>query len=142
MKRMDPKTALKSLGVQAGGHLSPCPDMPNCVCSYGAESGRHFITPIKVGHHQVHQVMSVVKSICSSWPRGHIAAQTTNYLHLVVTTPLMKLSDDVEFFIDSEQGLLHLRSASRLGHWDLGVNRRRMNQMVSVIQQKLSNINQ
>ena len=48
------------------------------------------------------------------------------YWHVQFTTQLLRFIDDVEFYFDESQSLIHVRSASRKGYWDLGVNRRRV----------------
>ena len=55
-----------------------------------------------------------------------IITQDVLYWHVEFTTQLFRFIDDVEFYFDESQSLIHLRSASRQGYWDLGVNRRRV----------------
>ncbi|RME32632.1 MAG: DUF1499 domain-containing protein, partial [Gammaproteobacteria bacterium] len=56
---------------------------------------------------------------------GRILRDEGDYLHAIFTTPLFRFTDDLECRLDRQAGLIHLRSASRVGHWDLGANRRR-----------------
>ena len=55
-----------------------------------------------------------------------ILTQDVLYWHVEFTTQLLRFIDDVEFYFDGSQSLIHMRSASRQGYWDLGVNRRRL----------------
>jgi uncharacterized protein (DUF1499 family) len=50
----------------------------------------------------------------------------SGYLYAQSTTPLMRFTDDLEFWLDAEKGVIHVRSASRLGESDLGANRQRV----------------
>ena len=51
---------------------------------------------------------------------------TPNYLHAEFQSVLFKFVDDVEFVYEDASGMIHIRSASRVGYWDFGVNRRRV----------------
>jgi uncharacterized protein (DUF1499 family) len=55
-----------------------------------------------------------------------IVPQRPDYARAECTTPVLKFTDDVEFLVDAQKGLIHFRSASRLGRKDFGVNRARM----------------
>ena len=57
--------------------------------------------------------------------RSRIITASPDYLHAEFRT-ILGFVDDVELYIDDEQHLIHMRSASRLGYWDFGVNRRRL----------------
>jgi uncharacterized protein (DUF1499 family) len=57
--------------------------------------------------------------------RTTLVRETPDYLHVEFRT-LLGFVDDVEFYLDESQNVIHLRSASRIGYWDLGVNRKRM----------------
>lgn len=59
-------------------------------------------------------------------PRTRIVKEDGVYLHAEVRSFLFRFVDDLEFLIDTEQSLIHMRSASRTGYSDLGVNRRRV----------------
>jgi uncharacterized protein (DUF1499 family) len=70
--------------------------------------------------------MDRVRQVVLSLPGARIEAATDTYLHARVRTPLFRFVDDLEILLDSEAGLVHVRSASRIGDWDLGANRRRV----------------
>lgn len=104
--------------------LAPCPDSPNCVSSQAADAGHH-IEPIAFSG-SPEAALARIKAIVASFPRTTIIAETGNYLHVEYCSALFRFVDDMEFLIDAEAGQIHFRSASRAGHGDLGVNRRRM----------------
>jgi uncharacterized protein (DUF1499 family) len=59
-------------------------------------------------------------------PRARVVEVNDVYLRVEFTTLVFRFVDDVEFLIDPDAKLVHFRSASRVGHSDLGTNRRRM----------------
>jgi uncharacterized protein (DUF1499 family) len=103
--------------------LAPCPGSPNCVSSQ-AQGGYHAISPITYSG-SVEGVLERLKAVLQKMKRSRIIASSPDYLHAEFRT-LLGFVDDVEFYIDQEQHLIHTRSASRIGYWDLGVNRRRL----------------
>jgi uncharacterized protein (DUF1499 family) len=58
--------------------------------------------------------------------RTRIVERRAGYLHAEVTTALLHFTDDVEFLADEAAGVIHVRSAARVGWSDLGTNRRRV----------------
>lgn len=104
--------------------LSDCPSSPNCVSSQ-ARDPQHRIPPLKISG-PPDEVMVRVRQIVLSLPGARIEEAADTYLHARVRTPLFRFVDDLEILLDSENGLVHVRSASRIGGWDLGANRRRV----------------
>ncbi len=70
--------------------------------------------------------MAKLKGVIQSLPRTKIIAETDNYLYAEFTSAMMGFVDDVEFYVDEAAKVIHVRSASRLGQSDLGVNRKRV----------------
>lgn len=118
-------TRPKDLGVKEG-KLKSCPSTPNCVCSQGSVSDtQHYIEPLNYdGTPQ--EAMAKLKQVIQSQERTEIIEETSNYIYAEFTTKLMGFVDDVEFFLDEGAKVIHVRSASRLGKSDLGVNRQRV----------------
>lgn len=115
--------APKSLGV-ANGRLRPCPASPNCVCSCDAEPG-HAIPPLRFAGSAEHAFQRLRK-VLVAMPRTRIRRDEAAYLHAECRSLVFRFVDDVEFLLDADAGIIHVRSASRLGYSDLGVNRRRV----------------
>lgn len=115
-----------NLGVQ-DGKLADCPLSPNCVCTQ-ATADSHKMEPIPFTGEPT-EVLERLKSAIGSLPRAKIVEESENYVRAEFTTALMRFVDDVELFVDDEAKLVHFRSASRIGHSDLGVNRQRMEQL-------------
>ena len=70
--------------------------------------------------------MSNLKAVVQGMERTEIITESSDYLYAEFTTPLMGYVDDVEFYLDRNAGVIHVRSASRLGQSDLGLNRKRV----------------
>ena len=113
----------ENLGIN-NGRLTPCPDSPNCVSTQTTDDG-HSIPPIRyVGETAVaHQRLL---SILQADAQFTIISQTPTYIHAEAQTAVWQFIDDVEFFFDEADSLIHFRSASRLGYGDGGTNRQRM----------------
>ncbi len=82
------------------------------------------------------QVIERVAQVLSSYPRVRIVQQRADYLHATFTSRIFRFVDDTEFYADRQTNLLHFRSASRLGYTDMGVNRKRMQQLTQRLQQE------
>lgn len=110
-----------NLGVH-GGRLATCPGKPNSVSSQASDD-KHRISPLSFrGDPEV--AMSKLKAVVAATPRTRIIESRPDYLYAECATPLMGFVDDVEFYCDGK--VVHVRSASRLGYSDLGVNRKRV----------------
>ncbi len=72
--------------------------------------------------------------VVESLPGAKIVERRDDYLYAQFTTALMRFVDDVEFWFDPTAGVVQVRSASRLGEKDFGVNRAR----VEAIRERLS----
>ena len=113
----------KGLGAD-NGSLSPCPDKPNCVCSEAADE-RHAIAPLSL-HDTTTQSLDQLADIVAHMAGARVVARDENYLRAEFTSRLFRFVDDVEFYVPPDATSVHVRSASRLGHSDLGVNRQRV----------------
>lgn len=106
------------------GRLRACPSSPNCVCSQDADA-EHSIPALKYTGDAAaawKQLQMVIRDL----PRTKIVSVDDSYLHVEFTTALLRFVDDVEFLLDRGSSTIHVRSASRVGHSDLGTNRRRI----------------
>ena len=110
-----------NLGVR-DGRLAPCPNKPNCVSSQDTD-GRHAIAPFG-GEGDPLATLAKLKSIVERLPRTSVVESRADYLRCEFTSRLLGFVDDVEFH--ARDGVIHVRSASRLGYSDLGVNRKRI----------------
>ncbi len=120
---------MPKLGIE-NGQLMECPTTPNCVHSQAIDK-EHFIEPIHITGTPLEakkHILNILKELKSS----KIKIVEDNYLRAEFTSSVFRFVDDVEFYFPdtgSEQGIIHVRSASRIGHSDLGVNRKRIEQI-------------
>lgn len=104
--------------------LAACPSSPNCVSSFAIESDlQHFIPPIAFENTQdIQQKIAALNELTGF----KLIEQRDNYFYFECTSLIMRFTDDLEFLITPEQKIIHVRSASRIGHSDLGANRSRV----------------
>jgi uncharacterized protein (DUF1499 family) len=115
--------------------LSPCPSSPNCVSTQAQDEG-HAIEPIRYRKSRA-EAKEALKEVIRSMPRTKLVEEDETYLHYEIMSLLFRFVDDVEFLLDDEAKTIHFRSASRTGYGDLGVNRKRMEQVRSLVEGKL-----
>lgn len=120
---MDIKTSKKPIGI-IDGKFHPCPKSPNCVSTQSTDE-KHRMEPIQYSS-TVDEAKGKIKNIITSFKRTKLITETENYLHFEFRTATFKFVDDVEFYLDDKEKLIHFRSAARLGWSDMGVNRKRM----------------
>ena len=120
-----------NLGVK-DGKFAPCPTSPNCVSTQADDEG-HKILPMDFTGSAA-EAMAKLKQAIATLPRTHIVTESPVYLHVECTSMLFRFVDDVEFWIDEANHVIHFRSASRVGHSDLGVNRARMESIRAALQ--------
>lgn len=120
-----------SLGVN-NGHLAACPASPNCAVSQDADA-KHAIAPIAY-HVDRDKARETLLKVLTVVPRTEVIEQTDNYIHALSKSRIFKFVDDVEFYFPTNESVIHMRSASRIGDSDLGVNRRRLEQIRLALQ--------
>jgi uncharacterized protein (DUF1499 family) len=114
------------IGLRPDG-LAPCPGSPNCVSSQ-AEDEKHRIEPLAYpGSRQAAQ--EKIKALIAGMERTTIIADRADYMHVEFRSRWFKFVDDVEFWFPEDAALIHLRSASRVGYSDMGVNRKRVDRI-------------
>lgn len=113
----------ETLGLTNGG-LAPCPATPNCVSS-AATDPQHTIRPFVLDR-PVTAAKEELRQAAARLPRATLITDRGNYLHYEFRSLVFRFVDDVEFHLDEATKLIQVRSASRVGHSDLGVNRRRV----------------
>jgi uncharacterized protein (DUF1499 family) len=115
------------------GRLARPKSTPNCVSSQAdAADTEHYIAPIPYKG----DAMAAVRKAVEGMTDATVIRQDGAYLYAEYRTKLMRFVDDVEFFYDDKAGLIHVRSASRLGRRDFGVNRARVESLRARIEGK------
>lgn len=115
--------------------LPPCPSSPNCVSTQATDEG-HAIAPYRYRKSRA-EAKEALKNIVQAMSRTKLVEEDESYLHYEFTSLLLRFVDDVEFLFDDEAKTIHFRSASRVGYGDLGVNRKRMEEIRSLVGDKL-----
>ncbi|HSA78911.1 MAG TPA: DUF1499 domain-containing protein [Nitrospirota bacterium] len=112
-----------NLGV-SDGRLAPCPSSPNCVSSQSTDN-EHAVEPFLYSS-STPEAIAGLRKIILQMKRTKIVSETNNYLHAEFASAIWRFVDDVEFSFDDHAKLIQVRSASRLGYSDFGVNRKRV----------------
>ena len=112
-----------NLGVR-DGRLAPCPASPNCVSSDAAD-GDHAVEPLRLAL-PAEKAWRAIREAVAALPRTAFVTETDDYLHAECQSALLGFVDDLELHLRPTEGIVAVRSASRLGHSDLGVNRKRV----------------
>jgi uncharacterized protein (DUF1499 family) len=128
-KSYSAQDAVPSIGV-VDGKLVACPDKPNCVSSYASDE-RHKMDAWPLNESPA-DMMARLNEIFIHY-EVEVVSQTTTYVHAVYHSSLFNYPDDVEFYIDAEEKKIHFRSASRVGHSDLGANRKRIQEIKNIV---------
>lgn len=114
-----------NLGV-TDGRLAPCRRTPNCVSSQADPADAvHYIEPIPFKGDAAAAIAAARKAV-ESMQRATVIRAEPGYLYAEFRSKLIGFVDDVEFAFDDRAGLLHVRSSSRIGRRDFGVNRARV----------------
>ena len=114
------------LGV-GDGRLTPCPSSPNCVSSRSADA-RHRVEPLSLAGN-VDAGWLALKQQVAALPRTRIVEQSPLYVRAECRSALFGFVDDLELLLEPESGRAQVRSASRTGYGDMGVNRRRIEEL-------------
>ena len=108
--------------------IPPCPDSPNCVSSVPGTDSEHFVEPLYYSG-TIGEAKARLLGIIRTMPRTRILRDDSYYLRVECTSFLFRFVDDLEFWFDTEEPRIDVRSASRVGHSDFGVNRKRVEEI-------------
>lgn len=107
------------------GRFPSCPSRPSCVSSAALDEV-HRIAPLTYsGDGDAAAARARLESVVSALPDTRILRATPEYLHVLFLTPRLRFHDDVELLVQPG-GLIQVRSISRFGYRDRGVNRARV----------------
>ncbi|AMO69104.1 DUF1499 domain-containing protein [Zhongshania aliphaticivorans] len=106
---------------QASTQFAPCPSAPHCVSSLATDS-KH-IAAISVNSAQEWQRL---QTTLLAMPRTEAVERQAQYLHAVSHSAIMRYKDDIELRYSPNENRVDVRSASRIGYYDFGVNRKRI----------------
>jgi len=107
--------------------LAPCPNSPNCV-STEADDPSKRMEPIPFTG-PADAVADRLAKVVERMAGGKVVAREGDRLRVEFTSGLFRFVDDVDLVVDRQAGVVRFRSASRVGYWDMGANRRRMEEL-------------
>lgn len=107
------------------GQLAACPDSPNCVSTQTDQTDKKM-PPIVFADSSEEATTRLKAIIAEKFPRAKLICENQNYLHYEFVSLIFRFVDDVEFLVNDDTKQIDFRSASRVGHSDLGANRKRM----------------
>ena len=106
------------------GRLSACPDSPNCVCSEAYSDALHYIEPVAIQALSNPHPLTAIRDVITDMG-GVILEDDGAYLAASFSSTLFGFVDDLEVRVEPQDSVIHVRSASRAGYGDAGVNRKR-----------------
>lgn len=104
--------------------IQPCPDTPNCVSSRDRDESRSIRALSFEG--PADEAWGNLRTALLEEPRTAVISEGTWTLRAESTSRIFRFVDDLEFQLIPDEHIIDVRSASRVGYWDLGVNRRRI----------------
>ncbi|WP_421855079.1 DUF1499 domain-containing protein [Marinomonas sp.] len=115
------------------GELMACPVSQNCVSTQASpEDVEHYAEPIIYTGDRMKTQLSI-ESFMLSKGNAHLVSSALGYVHFEVKSSLVGYIDDVEFYLPEADSVVHVRSASRIGYSDFGVNRERVRQIQTLL---------
>jgi uncharacterized protein (DUF1499 family) len=121
------------IGIVLSG-LRGCPKSPNCVSSE-AKDKRHAIESFHIKG-DPSASWTLIQDEIASMPRWRIVKATNNYIHAECKSRIFRFIDDLELYLNPSNGIISIRSASRIGYTDFGTNRRRVEHLRSRLRAK------
>jgi len=125
-----------ALGL-VSGKLIPCPHKPNCVYSEFSEDTTHYIAPIDYSGTAPEKAWAGILQVIEE-SGGTITISDWEYMAATFSVSLFGFIDDVECRLDTSKNRIHIRSASRVGYSDLGVNKKRVEKIRRLFKQKMN----
>lgn len=126
-------TRPEGLGI-VDDRFYPCPSSPNCITSDAADAD-HQIEPLRFPGDPA-EIWAALNTVVAERPRTKILTSDDHYLYAEATSRIFGFVDDVEFHLRPAEGLIAVRSASRIGRSDFGVNAERIETIRSLLQEK------
>jgi uncharacterized protein (DUF1499 family) len=116
----------RKVGLMEEGKFYPCPEKHVCVSSQAPkDDGDHYMEPMTY-EGSLEDAKKKILAVINSMSRTKVLEENDNYIHVLFTTFLLRFKDDVEFYFDDTENLIHFRSQSRIGGFDWNKNKKRM----------------
>ena len=122
-----------NVGVK-DARLAQCPPSPNCVSSDAGDAA-HRVSAFELALPAA-EAWRIAHEVLAGVPRTKIITETDDYLHAECSSAFFGFVDDLELHLRPSQNLIAVRSASRLGHSDFGVNRKRIENLLGLLRER------
>lgn len=119
------------------GYFKPCPETPNCVSSQATRAEQKIEPILFVGVDRT-IAYQALREVIASMPRAEVLVSRVDYMHVEFRSFWLGYRDDTEFALNDTTGRIEVRSASRLGKGDLGVNRKRVEEIRARFNEKIN----
>ncbi len=120
------------------GRLAECPAAPSCVSTEERSVSRR-VAPIGYPGPRV-EMHAILVEVLRTWPRTEIVTVRDDYIHAVQRSRWFGFPDDLECHLPADERLVHMRSSARIGWYDFGVNRARVERLRRAVNQRLAAI--
>lgn len=118
----------ESPGLTDSKQLTRCPDSPNCINTEYSDDTSHYAPPLSSAElTDTDAMQNILQAIKQTGGEVHLVQQ--HYIAATYTSRLFRFVDDMEIRLDTKTKQIHLRSASRQGHSDMGANLKRVNKI-------------
>lgn len=114
--------------------FAPPSEKPNNVTTEVSKSAPQYIEPIPFSQ-DPEKTKALLKEKVEKLPRVTLITDDGDYLHFEFRSFLFRFVDDVEFRVDSNSKTIRMRSASRVGYGDMGVNRKRLEEIRTILKE-------
>lgn len=122
------------LGI-VDGRLRPCGTKPNCVCSQ-QPAGPQATEALAIRDEAPAAAFDRARRAVEALPRTVLVEASPGYARYECCSFLFRFADDVELLLDEPARVIQIRSASRVGYSDLGVNRQRVEAIRAAFEQR------
>ncbi len=110
----------------SGGRFAEAGAKPNWVSSTAPRGDAiHYVAPIAIAG-EAEDAWTALEAIIAAMPRAKVVARAPGYLRVEFASKGLGFVDDGEFALDAAAGVIHVKSAARLGIRDFSVNRERV----------------
>jgi len=123
-------TLMSLQSIANSNTLAACPSSPNCVSTMASDN--HAIKPFVLLTNTPFDMLALSNAIQQLDSRITINWQD-NHLHAEISSRFLGFIDDLHLIVDQDKQRIHVRSASRLGYYDFGVNRKRVTKLRNIL---------
>ncbi len=134
--------SLRSMNKKTNNYQFPaCPQSPNCVSSV-SQDPKHKIPALSYDNIDGDEAMNLLKKVFHQLTNQVQVLEQGRVLHAETKSTIFGFIDDVDAYLNTDQQRIEIRSASRTGYYDFGVNKRRVNKISELFRQQINNAKQ